>query len=222
MTIEPTTTEPVTNPAPENTITPGAEPPAAADAAADLKTLPYPDFENAEVMGQIYKALGVPEAKDGYALELPEGGNEAYFNSALETFHKSNLTPAQAKTLIEWNQAQAQQFAEQQIAEWTQQKDQLKQAWGASFDANMELSRRGLSQSGLSEAQVEAVQRAIGYDGVLKLFNAFGQSTREANFNAAGSKGQPNAEDLNKSLWEKMKETTDPKKKQELLDQMKY
>lgn len=101
------------------------------------------------------KAIGVPEAPDGYKFELPEGAeasenDKAFHSKMAEAFHGLNVTEEQAKGLNKvWNELseaakQAQVEADKEFAE--QADAALRKAWGGDYDANKAHADRAAEQ----------------------------------------------------------------------------
>lgn len=56
-----------------------------------------------------------------------------------------------------------------------QQAEALKKEWGMAHDQNIQLAKVTAGKLGLSETQVDAMEKALGFDGVMKLILQLGQ-----------------------------------------------
>jgi hypothetical protein len=130
----------------------------------------YFDPENAETHKDIYKALGVPEAVDGYVFEF--GENVTVDDVKIAAFKdlalKNNITAEQAKALVQF---------ENDIA--NKQIDTLKEKWGSSFEKNMNTARQAFSKAGLEYLDVVRASAAIGHDKILAMLALVGAGQSE-------------------------------------------
>lgn len=128
------------------------------DRAAELdrvkgeRRIPIPSHDSPpEVFAEFREKLGIPEAPDGYELELPNlpegyGFDDDAVNSFKQFAHDAALTKAQAQKAVEWDAERRRQEVEQHNekmkaankrvetklhdqygAEW---KNKLTEAWG--------------------------------------------------------------------------------------------
>lgn len=98
-----------------------------------------PTEGNTEEMEAFYNALGRPETVDGYKFDVPDGVelDQGLIKEFTEIAHKSGLTGAAAKNIMDWYAGAAQQ-ASQQMEETRKATDStLKQEWGNAYDAKM-------------------------------------------------------------------------------------
>ena len=154
-----------------------------ADKAGRGVVLPKDDAPPEE-WGQFYGKLGRPESADGYKLPLPEGDTGEFAKTASGWFHEAGLTAKQAEVLAsKWNefgsaqmQAQAEKFAQQSVID----EQDLKKAWGKDFEANAELARRACREAGLSDAEGQAIERALGLKKAAEVFSFLGKQFAEA------------------------------------------
>ena len=161
--------------------------PAETETATDAAVAPdageteqpkglYFDPENAETHKDIYKALGVPEAVDGYTFEFGEGVKvndvkmAAFKNVAL----KNNITAEQAKAIAQFDIEQQEAIANKQL-------DTLKEQWGGAYEKNINTARQVFSKAGLDYADVDRAAAAIGHDKVLSLLALAGAGQAEGN-----------------------------------------
>lgn len=139
---------------------------------------------------EFHKRLGVPESPDEYGLQVPEGSSGEFAKWAADHFHKANLTPDQANTLANsWNEyvasqnESAKQAAEQAVS--TQVRE-LKQEWGSTYDKNIATAQDAVKRLGVAPEQIDALQKVMGFDGVMKFFQNIGTKTGEHTFVEGG------------------------------------
>ena len=148
-------------------------------AVADLRKrestsirLPGKDADDKEVAAY-RKAIGVPEAAEGYDFGMPEGheptdADKAFQASAAEVFHGLNITAEQVTGLSEWwngyaaEQQQALVDADTAYADQTEAA--LKKEWpGEEFGHNKAFADRAATK--LFGDELEAVRWIEGKDG---------------------------------------------------------
>jgi hypothetical protein len=103
------------------------------------------------------------------------------------------LTTKQLTALKEWNdnvgkEMQAGLENDAKI-EFAKQESALKLEWGAAYEKNLGTGKEAVAKLGLSKDQVDAMQMALGYDGVLKLMAQVGAGLGEGQF-VTGDKGR--------------------------------
>ncbi len=194
-------TPPAAAPAPAAAAAPAAPAaapaaPAAGDpsaAAAEFSVKLPPKDASPEQWAEFYKAVGAPDTPEAYQLPVPEGQDTGFAKTAATWFKEAGLLPQQAQALAsKWNefsqaQAAAQQQAEaQRIAQLDQQNKvqeaALKNEWGQSHDANMELARRAVRQFIPSEKApdvISALEDRLGYAETIKLLHSIGKGLGE-------------------------------------------
>lgn len=145
--------------------------------------LRMPKEGDTEAWNAFYNRLGRPENPDGYSLPIPDGDDGAFAKQAAQWMHEAGLTPAQAQALAsknnEWLSAQVKAFEDQQAIESDRQMTELKSEWGQAFEQNTEIARRAAKQFGLEEADLNALEDALGTKKLLTLFNNIGQGLGE-------------------------------------------
>jgi hypothetical protein len=203
LTGDPAATPPAAAPAPAPAAAPAAaaaapapaagDPPAADPAAAEPTVkLPGKDA-TPEQWAEFYKAVGAPDKAEAYELPVPEGQDGEFAKTAATWFKDAGLLPQQAQALAgKWNeftaaQAAAAEAAEtQRIAQLDQQNKvqeaALKNEWGQSHDANMELARRAVRQFIPTEKAgdvIAALEDRLGYAETIKLMHSIGKGLGE-------------------------------------------
>lgn len=156
--------------------------------------LPAPrDEADAEGYDRIYRALGRPEAPDGYGLAAPEGTDPAFAEEASRWFHEAGLSAKQGQALAErWSahvgaaaQAEAEAFQARSGAEL----GEIRRAWGDRFDANIETGRRAAAQFGLSGQDIAGLEQALGTRRMLETLRKIGAGLGEHSFEAGDTRG---------------------------------
>lgn len=152
-----------------------------------------PKDASPEQWAEFYKAVGAPDTPEAYQLPVPEGQDTGFAKTAATWFKEAGLLPQQAQALAsKWNeftaaQAAATEAAEaQRIAQLDQQNKvqeaALKNEWGQSHDANMELARRAVRQFIPSEKApdvISALEDRLGYAETIKLLHSIGKGLGE-------------------------------------------
>ncbi len=150
----------------------------------------------------VFERLGAPKDAKDYKIDIPkEFGDEKLAQGLRDVAHKYAFTNKQVEGLVNWwNERSggaiktAQETANQQ---GVAQEQSLKKEWGAAYDQNLNLARAGATKYGLDKGKVDALQNALGYDGVMKLLHGFALATGEAPYvsgqNAGGGVLAPSA-----------------------------
>lgn len=130
---------------------------AVADLRKQVSTsirMPGKDATPEDIQ-KFYKAIGVPDAPDGYKFQLPEGreltdADKAFQAEMAKAFHETGVSAQAAGKLNQvWNdmQVKAEQSmidADKQFA--AQSEAQLKQKWGQDYDRNVTLANRAATE----------------------------------------------------------------------------
>jgi len=116
------------------------------------------DKSTPEELAIYRKAIGAPENADGYALKpeaLPEGitWSDDLAKPFADIAHKHNISQAAMKELVAENLRQqglqgetiGKMFEEKR----TENMGKIKEAWGNSFDKNLNLAKRGAAIAGV-------------------------------------------------------------------------
>lgn len=160
--------------------------------APEDKILRLPGEDDAAGWSDVFNKLGRPEAAADYDITVPEGiGDPEMADWAKEAFHKAGLTAAQAKAFTdEWNAYTGGKF-EAMKAEYNarvqEEETSLKKEWGAAFDKNVDIARRAAREFGIEAEQLDAMEKAVGFSGLLKLMNRIGSKLGEDSFEGSSS-----------------------------------
>lgn len=128
----------------------------------NLGLMRKPDPENPEALADVYRALGRPDAPEGYS--APEGIDAEVFGALSQTAHELGLTKQQYEKLS----AAHMQMVQEKIGSITQERDQglaqLKGEWGGAFEEKAQRSLKLVKALGghpqleaaMAEGQVDA------------------------------------------------------------------
>lgn len=143
----------------------------------------------AERWEQFYKRIGRPESPDGYQVSAPDGyeTNPEFTGRFRDTAHKMGLTAKQASGMVEWYNAEALATLQQEANAQREQQQALRSEWGADFNKNIEVARRGMQVLGVDNATLGGIGRGIGVDQALKLMAKLGTMTSEDVLRSGGS-----------------------------------
>ena len=143
----------------------------------------------------MWQRLGTPSDPTGYDLtgiKFADGtalddGFVAHFRTAA---HKFNLPKDQAVGLAQ----EVVRFMEQAesadnqaaIAKNMEQSTLLRTNWGNKFDLNMHVAREAALKLGYNEAEIDSLQKTVGYAKTMEHFRQLGMSTGEGRFIEGG------------------------------------
>lgn len=151
-----------------------------------------------EQMGEFYKALGRPDAPDGYEFKFDESvkvddGMMAFAKSA---FHEAGLTPAQAQAVADqWNAFAAEQSEgfQTQLTEANDAELQaLQSKWGGDLAKNQAAGLRAMQALDLAPELVEKIEQNIGSAAIVELLANLGRKSDEGGFTTSAQGGDPN------------------------------
>lgn len=156
--------------------------------------LPLPkDEADREGYERLYKALGRPDAPEGYGIKAPKGADGAFAGEAAKWFHEAGLSAKQGQALAEkWNAyAGAAAEAEDRAFQLRsgQEMGELKTEWGDRYGSNVELARRAASQFGLQPGEIGRLERALGSRRMVETLYRIGAGLGEHSFEAGEGRG---------------------------------
>lgn len=143
----------------------------------------------------VYKALGRPDAADGYELDALDGADDAAMNGLRGELHKLGLSQPQAKGLIGYyaglQQAAAQRAAAQAVADAQAAETTLQKEWGAAnYKANIDMAIGVVRRFGGDEALTALQNSPASRDpAVLKMLVAIGGRLGEPGLGGGGNGG---------------------------------
>lgn len=136
----------------------------------------------------VWSKLGAPgDAKD-YALTGPDGKPLPADVDALlrDTASKTNMTKdaasAMASAVAKHLESSQVQSAANKQAALQQEHEALQKNWGANVEANKLLAKLTAQKLGVGEAEVVALEQAVGYAKVMEMFRSLGQRMGEDKF----------------------------------------
>ena len=158
------------------------------------KLLKIPDFQKAsrEELDGFYSKIGRPESPDKYELDVPEGQPTDFADWAKSQFHALGLSNSQAKALSQkWNEYVAQQqgkMTEQSQAKAREEEASLRQEWGGAYDNQLNLARNAAQAFGVDAAELDRLESAMGYAGVMKFMARLGARMGESEYVSSNSR----------------------------------
>lgn len=152
-------------------------------------TLPK-DETDAEGYQKIYKALGKPDAPDGYKIDIPEGVDSSYAKEAAKWFHEAGLNQSQVEKLVKFNNdfaaAMNKQAQDAAILKQTeidaQSAAELKKLTAemggqAKYEESMELGRRFAKANGWDADLLSKIEGVVGTYGFAKFITGIAASS---------------------------------------------
>ena len=142
------------------------------------KGKPIPAADDAEGWEKFYNELGRPENPDGYKLDLPQEYNPELVKFFREAAHKSGLNDKQAAAFMERYLDFEHAFMEERVKQVetrvTAAQSELRQEWGAKYDANINLAKRGADALGLEQQEILALEESMGQTKFARMFQRIG------------------------------------------------
>lgn len=146
--------------------------------------------EQEQAWNQIFDRLGRPKTAAEYGIENKEDADGSKFMA--DTFHKAGLTKTQAETIVknltERNQGIQKTSLENQQLMAKQSVDKLKQEWGATYDNNLQIAKRGATALGWDDKKVDQMAGTMGVGETIRMLNDVGRRVGEGTF-ITGNKG---------------------------------
>jgi len=158
------------------------------------RLLKLPEANDAPEWNEVYTKLGKPAGPDGYKIDPADPNDPSFTNWAKDTFHKLNLTSQQGQELFkQFNEYSAkieEQESFQYKAQVEEQTSKLQKEWGAAYAQNLSRAQAAYRTFGIPDAAVDAMEKAIGVDGTMKLMLDLGKRLGEHGY-ISGDSGQP-------------------------------
>lgn len=136
--------------------------------------------------------LGMPETHDKYEINVPKGVDPKYGDWARQTFHKLGLTASQAKDLSNANNEFAAAAAVESDKTYNLQVQTDKHAllveWGGGHERMMSAAQTATRSLGMTGEMIDALEKSMGYAGVMKYLAGLGQKMGEDSFVSGVSK----------------------------------
>jgi hypothetical protein len=148
-----------------------------------LVKLPTPDAKP-EDLRAFYERLGAPKEAKDYDLSAvkDESVAEALRNTAHTVGLSKDAAAAVAKAVATAIESKATSDSTVNAQKLADQKAALKANWGDKFEFNQLQAMEGARKLGISKEAVAALERQIGYDGVMEAMRKIGANTREDTF----------------------------------------
>lgn len=142
-----------------------------------------------EEWNPVWERLGRPGTPEGYEFSK-DNRDPALLEWAGKAFHKHGLPKSAAEGLLKDYEEFTQQMLDSEEARYSegvvQQANGLKKEWGAAFDQNVSLAKSAAAKLGMDAYKVDALERILGFDGVMKMFHDIGSRTGESDFVTGG------------------------------------
>lgn len=153
-----------------------------ADKAGRTVVLPG---ENAEPQERedFFNKLGRPESPDKYEIATPDDADTEFVDWFKMTAHKHGLTASQAKAFAEeyngFVENRMTADTDRQSADITASMEALDKEWGQAKPAKLHAAKSAAAEFGVTKEQIDAMESAMGYGSVMKLFAAIGERVGE-------------------------------------------
>lgn len=152
--------------------------------SADKIMLPK-EGDAPEAFDNFYKAIGRPEAADGYEIPVPEGAelDEAFAGKIREAAFKAGVPAGMMKPLAEAFNAhivELQQNAEAQAAEAKRAGvAEMRTEWGDKFTANVAAANKAMKMLDLDAEKIGKIESGLGTADTLRLLSRLGAGMGE-------------------------------------------
>jgi len=155
------------------------------------------DINDKEGWDAYYSAGGRPADWKGYDLKAGEGGDQTHLDTFAEIMHSEGLSTRQAHSLYQKVEERAKAISAARQAESEQayantstaDLEGLRKEWAGQADAKFGAAQRAKVASGLDDAVIDKIERAIGTKAMIGMFSVFGEAISEDR--GAGGGSQP-------------------------------
>jgi multidrug efflux pump subunit AcrA (membrane-fusion protein) len=164
----------------------------------DLLRLPKNPGE--EGWNKVWQRLGAPDKPEGYdfsALKFADGKPlDAAFTDTLRSLAAANHIPKDAATaiadgLVKFLDKGDQAEAAETQAKLASQHAALKESWKTDYDAKLFAAKSAARALQVNKEQLDALEKVIGYDGVMQMFLNISTKIGEDKF-VQGGDDKPN------------------------------
>lgn len=146
----------------------------------------------------VWQKLGAPQdGKYDFAnIKFADGTDldEKFTGAMAAAFAAQHLPANQARAtteaFVKFMDSVEKDEAAQQALRVATQKQTLQQNWGQNFEANKFIAGQAAQKLGFTPEQVQAFENMVGYDKVMEMFRAVGQTMGEGRYIAGGGPGQ--------------------------------
>ena len=153
--------------------------------AHELIRIPKAD-STPEDMAAFFGKIGRPETPDKYEITPPEGQDKSFSEWAKGTFHRANLTAAQAKAIAgEWDAYLGEMHTKQTTAKeerFAAEVAELKREWAKGYEGEEQKVKVAIKKMGMEEADFISMQEVMGYAKTMKRLAAIGETFGEDSF----------------------------------------
>ena len=156
------------------------------------RLLKLPETPDSPEWESVHNQLGKPTSPDGYGFQPEEGGDEAFLDWAKGAFHESNLTKAQAEALMgkfnEYVNLKNIESEESYAEDVKVQELNLKKEWGSAYHQNIAQAQMAARTFDIPAEAIDALEKTMGYDGVMRVMQNIGSKLGEAAFHSGDSR----------------------------------
>lgn len=156
-----------------------------------LLTIPEKDDDKVG-WDNVHSRLGRPADPKEYKFELsPEAATPEFNDFIRNAFHELGITKKQGETLMTkygefFGQEVSKTHAEMQVQSDNQAKA-LKKEWGGAYDQNLQVAKNAATAFGFDGVKIDAMEAALGYDGVMKFLHDLGTKIGPHQFISGGN-----------------------------------
>lgn len=153
-----------------------------ADKAGRTVLLPGDKAEKSE-LDTFFNKLGRPETPDKYEFQNAENADKGFLDWAKATFHEAGLSGKQAQALLgkyqEFSGGRAEALNAEDQNKIIADNQALRSEWGGAHDQKMAQAKAAAQQFGFTAAEVDALEKQVGFAGVMKRFADIGAKLGE-------------------------------------------
>lgn len=158
------------------------------------QVLRLPKEGDTEGWNKLHERLGRPAKPEEYELPLPPGANDKYAKFIANKMHTLGVSKKVAQELAaaqnEFVAAEAAENATAYQATIKEQDTALRSKWGQAYDKNLQVAKGAFAELGITTEAVNALEKAMGFAGVMEFFHGLGAKIGEDRFvSAAGTPG---------------------------------
>lgn len=157
------------------------------------RTVVLPSKDDPAEWDPVFAKLGRPESPDKYNLDVPESADKDLVGWFKTTAHKNGLTDRQAKAFLNDYNAMTGERSTQGEQAFAQRIEQdqaaLKTEWGAAYEGKMGAAKKAAQTFGFQLEEIDALEKQVGFSGVMKRFSEIGEKLGEGKFVAPDTRG---------------------------------
>lgn len=153
------------------------------------RLLRLPEKDDDPAWKEVYKRMGAPDTAEDYKVEASATDPE-FAKWAKGTFHELGLSRKQAESLAgkfnQYAESMKEKFTTTTATKSQEEAATLKKEWGVAHEQNLDLAKRAAKAFGVTGEQIDALQKQMGFAGVMKHFHAIGTKMGEDSFVEGG------------------------------------